>query len=84
MVATAPMSPDATTIGYQADSLLSFDVSAISFAISALTFANSAWVISLLIVLPFGVRAAAFPLPHVNNDSPYGATCQCIKMRISS
>lgn len=53
MVATAPMSPVATTIGYQADSLLSFDVSAISFAISALIFANSAWVIALLMCSSF-------------------------------
>lgn len=61
MVATAPMRPEATTIGYQADSLLSFEVSAISFAISALTFANSAWVISLvLIVLPFGFGLRPF------------------------
>lgn len=53
MVASAPMSPEATTIGYHADSLLSFDVSAISFAISALIFANSAWVIALLICSSF-------------------------------
>lgn len=59
------------TIGYQADSLLSFDVSAVSLAISALIFANSAWVISLvLIVLPFGIRTAAFPLPHASNIAP--------------
>lgn len=77
IVATAPIRPVATTIGYQADSLLSFDVSAISLAISALIFANSAWVISLvLIVLPFGIRAAAFPLPHESNYSPIGAISQ--------
>lgn len=76
MVATAPIRPDATTIGYQADSLLSFEVSAISFAISALTFASSAWVISLLICSSFRAWAAAFPLPHVINDSPFGAICQ--------
>lgn len=77
IVATAPIRPVATTIGYQADSLLSFDVSAISLAISALIFANSAWVISLvLIILPFGIRAAAFPLPHESKYSPNGAIGQ--------
>lgn len=64
-------------MGYQADSLLSFDVSAISLAISALIFANSAWVISLLILFfLFRARAAAFPLPHAINNSPFGAICQ--------
>lgn len=64
-------------MGYQADSLLSFDVSAISLAISALIFANSAWVISVLILLfLFRARAAAFPLPHAINNSPFGAMCQ--------
>lgn len=66
IVATAPIRPDATTIGYHVDSLFSFDVSAISFAISALIFASSAWVISLaLMFLPFGMcgsRTIRYPM----------------------